>query len=212
MILAIETSCDDTCAAVVDRGGEMRSNVISSQGVHDRYGGVVPEIAARHHLELHRRRRRRRAGAGAGGARRRLAGRGHAGARAGRRAAGRHRHGQGAGRRPAAAAGRGRPPPGPRRRELPRAGALRAAVPVPDRVGRPHAAGARSTTRAARGARARRSTTRPARRSTRARACSGCRYRAGPALESWPRERGSRARTTSRRAQGSRGSTSPSPG
>jgi N6-L-threonylcarbamoyladenine synthase len=52
MILAIETSCDDTCAAVVTRAGEMRSNVISSQGVHDRYGGVVPEVAARHHLAL----------------------------------------------------------------------------------------------------------------------------------------------------------------
>jgi N6-L-threonylcarbamoyladenine synthase len=51
-ILAIETSCDDTCAAVVTQDGEIRSNVISSQGVHDRYGGVVPEIAARHHLEL----------------------------------------------------------------------------------------------------------------------------------------------------------------
>jgi N6-L-threonylcarbamoyladenine synthase len=52
LILGIETSCDDTCAAVVTRGGEIRSNVISSQGVHDRYGGVVPEVAARHHLEL----------------------------------------------------------------------------------------------------------------------------------------------------------------
>ena len=52
MILAIETSCDDTCAAVVTPDGEIRSNVISSQGIHDRYGGVVPEIASRHHLEL----------------------------------------------------------------------------------------------------------------------------------------------------------------
>jgi N6-L-threonylcarbamoyladenine synthase len=52
VILAIETSCDDTCAAVVQRDGVIRSNVISSQGIHDRYGGVVPEIAARHHLEL----------------------------------------------------------------------------------------------------------------------------------------------------------------
>ena len=51
-VLAIETSCDDTCAAVVTAGGEIRSNVISSQGIHDRYGGVVPEIASRHHLEL----------------------------------------------------------------------------------------------------------------------------------------------------------------
>ncbi|MDQ5808830.1 MAG: tRNA (adenosine(37)-N6)-threonylcarbamoyltransferase complex transferase subunit TsaD [Actinomycetota bacterium] len=52
MILAIETSCDDTCAAVVTGDGEIRSNVISSQGIHDRYGGVVPEVASRHHLEL----------------------------------------------------------------------------------------------------------------------------------------------------------------
>jgi N6-L-threonylcarbamoyladenine synthase len=52
MILALETSCDDTCAAVVTRSGEIRSNVISSQGIHDRYGGVVPEVASRHHLEL----------------------------------------------------------------------------------------------------------------------------------------------------------------
>jgi tRNA N6-adenosine threonylcarbamoyltransferase len=52
VILALETSCDDTCAAVVTADGEIRSNVISSQGVHDRFGGVVPEIASRHHLEL----------------------------------------------------------------------------------------------------------------------------------------------------------------
>jgi N6-L-threonylcarbamoyladenine synthase len=52
MILAVETSCDDTCAAVVDREGHVRSNVISSQEVHNRFGGVVPEIASRHHLEL----------------------------------------------------------------------------------------------------------------------------------------------------------------
>ena len=52
MILALETSCDDTCAAVVTSAGEIRSSVISSQVVHDRFGGVVPEIASRHHLEL----------------------------------------------------------------------------------------------------------------------------------------------------------------
>ena len=52
MILAIETSCDDTCAAIVTSSGEVRSNVISSQGIHDRYGGVVPEIASRQHLDL----------------------------------------------------------------------------------------------------------------------------------------------------------------
>ncbi len=53
MILAIETSCDDTCVAVVTTAGEVRSNVIASQGLlHSRYGGVVPEIASRRHLEL----------------------------------------------------------------------------------------------------------------------------------------------------------------
>jgi N6-L-threonylcarbamoyladenine synthase len=52
VILALETSCDDTCAAVVTGDGEIRANVISSQGIHDRYGGVVPEVASRHHLQL----------------------------------------------------------------------------------------------------------------------------------------------------------------
>jgi N6-L-threonylcarbamoyladenine synthase len=53
LILAIETSCDDTCAALVTHEGEIRSNVIASQGLlHARYGGVVPEIASRRHLEL----------------------------------------------------------------------------------------------------------------------------------------------------------------
>jgi N6-L-threonylcarbamoyladenine synthase len=53
VILAIETSCDDTCAAVVSEDGRIASNVIASQGLlHARYGGVVPEIASRHHLEL----------------------------------------------------------------------------------------------------------------------------------------------------------------
>ncbi len=52
LILGIETSCDDTCAAVIDSAGRIHANVISSQGIHDRYGGVVPEIASRQHLEL----------------------------------------------------------------------------------------------------------------------------------------------------------------
>ena len=53
VILALETSCDDTCAAVVTEEGRIESNVIASQGLlHARYGGVVPEIASRHHLEL----------------------------------------------------------------------------------------------------------------------------------------------------------------
>ena len=50
-ILAIETSCDETSAAVVDDGRDARSNVISSQiDVHARYGGVVPEVASREHV------------------------------------------------------------------------------------------------------------------------------------------------------------------
>jgi N6-L-threonylcarbamoyladenine synthase len=52
LILALETSCDDTCAAVITDAGDVRSSVVSSQGVHDRFGGVVPEIASRHHVEL----------------------------------------------------------------------------------------------------------------------------------------------------------------
>jgi N6-L-threonylcarbamoyladenine synthase len=53
LILALETSCDDTCAAVVTGGGDIRSNVVASQGLlHARYGGVVPEVASRRHLEL----------------------------------------------------------------------------------------------------------------------------------------------------------------
>jgi N6-L-threonylcarbamoyladenine synthase len=52
LILALETSCDDTCAAVID-GARILSNVVSSQAAfHERYGGVVPEVASRHHLEL----------------------------------------------------------------------------------------------------------------------------------------------------------------
>jgi tRNA N6-adenosine threonylcarbamoyltransferase len=52
LILALETSCDDTCAAVID-GPRILSNVVSSQAAfHERYGGVVPEVASRHHLEL----------------------------------------------------------------------------------------------------------------------------------------------------------------
>lgn len=52
MLLAIETSCDDTCAAVVTRAGEIRANLVASQMDHDRFGGVVPEVASRRHLEM----------------------------------------------------------------------------------------------------------------------------------------------------------------
>ena len=51
-ILAIETSCDETAAAVVVNGRDVRSNIISSQiALHTQYGGVVPEIASRKHIE-----------------------------------------------------------------------------------------------------------------------------------------------------------------
>jgi N6-L-threonylcarbamoyladenine synthase len=53
VILGVETSCDDTCAAVVTTDGQVLSNVVASQGLlHAEYGGVVPEIASRRHLEL----------------------------------------------------------------------------------------------------------------------------------------------------------------
>ncbi|TCK87933.1 N6-L-threonylcarbamoyladenine synthase [Natranaerovirga hydrolytica] len=52
LILAIETSCDETSAAVVEEGKEILSNIISSQiDLHKLYGGVVPEIASRKHIE-----------------------------------------------------------------------------------------------------------------------------------------------------------------
>jgi tRNA N6-adenosine threonylcarbamoyltransferase len=52
-LLGVETSCDETAAAVVTGGGEILANVVSSQAeLHARYGGVVPEVASRRHLEL----------------------------------------------------------------------------------------------------------------------------------------------------------------
>jgi N6-L-threonylcarbamoyladenine synthase len=53
VILGIETSCDETAAALISRDGEILANVVASQAeLHARYGGVVPEIASRRHLEL----------------------------------------------------------------------------------------------------------------------------------------------------------------
>jgi N6-L-threonylcarbamoyladenine synthase len=53
LILGIETSCDETAAAVVEDGRVLRSNFVASQfHLHAPYGGVVPEVAARHHLEV----------------------------------------------------------------------------------------------------------------------------------------------------------------
>ncbi|MGH9080111.1 MAG: hypothetical protein ACRDYE_08590, partial [Acidimicrobiales bacterium] len=52
-VLGIETSCDETAAAVVDGGSVIVSSVVSSQvDLHARYGGVVPELAGRAHVEL----------------------------------------------------------------------------------------------------------------------------------------------------------------
>jgi N6-L-threonylcarbamoyladenine synthase len=52
LCLGIETSCDETSAAVVEDGRKIRSNIISSQvNIHRKYGGVVPELASRHHVE-----------------------------------------------------------------------------------------------------------------------------------------------------------------
>jgi N6-L-threonylcarbamoyladenine synthase len=53
MILGLETSCDETAAACITRAGEVRASVVASQAeLHARYGGVVPEVASRRHLEL----------------------------------------------------------------------------------------------------------------------------------------------------------------
>jgi N6-L-threonylcarbamoyladenine synthase len=53
LVLGIETSCDETAAALVDEEGRVRSSIVASQvDLHARYGGVVPEIASRRHLEL----------------------------------------------------------------------------------------------------------------------------------------------------------------
>jgi N6-L-threonylcarbamoyladenine synthase len=53
LILGLETSCDETAAALVMEDGEIRASVVSSQAeLHARYGGVVPEVASRRHLEL----------------------------------------------------------------------------------------------------------------------------------------------------------------
>ena len=52
LVLAIDTSCDDTSAAVIREGRRLLSNVVSSQiAVHQKYGGVVPELASRKHIE-----------------------------------------------------------------------------------------------------------------------------------------------------------------
>jgi len=52
-ILGIDTSCDDTSASVVENGRKILSNIVSSQSdIHTRYGGIVPELASRRHIEM----------------------------------------------------------------------------------------------------------------------------------------------------------------
>ena len=52
-ILGIETSCDETAAAIVQNGRKILSNVVSTQiDIHKKFGGVVPEIASRAHLKI----------------------------------------------------------------------------------------------------------------------------------------------------------------
>ena len=52
LVLGIETSCDDTSVAVLEDGARLRSHLIAAQDLHQLYGGVVPELAARAHVEL----------------------------------------------------------------------------------------------------------------------------------------------------------------
>ena len=53
LILGIDTSCDDTSASVVENGTKIISNIISSQSeIHKKYGGIVPELASRRHIEM----------------------------------------------------------------------------------------------------------------------------------------------------------------
>ncbi len=209
---AIETSCDDTCAAVVGRrrGDPLERHLLA--------GDPRPL----------RRRRARGRRAPAPGARQRRS----STTRCARRTStlddiGRIAVTQGPGlvgalligiatrqgprRRARPAAVRRRPPPGPRLGELPGARAVRAAVPVPDRQRRPHVPRARRRPHRLRRCWARRSTTPPARRSTRARACSACRSPAVRRSSASP-PRATRARSTSRSPRASPAWTSRSRG
>ena len=196
MILGIETSCDETAAALVTEEGEIRASVVSSQAeLHARFGGVVPEIASRRHLELVVARCPGGARRGGGEPRRRRHCRGHAGAGPDRRAARR-------------ASPRPRRSPG---REACRScpstistGTSRRSTSSPIRSSLPfsacsRAAGTRSCSTSATGpataCSAPRSTTLPVRRSTRARACSGSATRAAR------RSTGSRRTVTPRRSR-----------
>ena len=144
VILGLETSCDETAAALVSDDGEILANVVASQSeLHARYGGVVPEVASRRHLELVSpvvREALGEAGATLGDVERVAVtqGPGLIGALlVGLAAAKGIAWGRGL---PLVA---GRPPARPRRLALPPAGPGRAAVPLPARERRAHPAARR---------------------------------------------------------------------
>ena len=181
LVLGIETSCDETGIGIV-RGTTLLANAIaSSMDEHARYGGVVPEVAARAHLEAltpdpgcrARRGGRRRC--------RDRRDRGHERPRARRSPHGRRRRRQGARRRPRQAALRREPPRRPRRRRPARRRAARAAHDRPARLRRAHVACCWcATSPTTSSCSARPSTTPRARRSTRWPGCSGCPTPAAP--------------------------------
>ncbi len=154
MILGIETSCDETAAAVITPDGQVLSSIVASQAeLHAHYGGVVPEVASRRHLELIAPVLR----AALDEAQIELGDltpdRGHARAGADRCAARRALGRQGdrvVARDPARA---GRPPPGSRRVALPRGVTRRATLRLPPRERGAHAAPGRARARLVRAAR-----------------------------------------------------------
>ena len=186
MILGLETSCDETAAALVTEDGEIRANVVSSQAdLHARYGGVVPEVASRRHLELVARSSR---GARRGGrhARRRRGRGGHAGpGLVGALLVGERRRRRSRGPRSAAGPSTTCTATSPR------------STSSPTRVEPPFlcllASGGHTLlldvarSRGLHACSAPRSTTRPARRSTRARACSASATRAAGRSTGWRR-------------------------
>ena len=226
-ILALETSCDDTCAAVLDGDGRdpLERDLLAGGARALRRRRAGDRLAPPPRADQRRRRARRWRGAGSD-ARARSSSSPPRRARACRRAARRPVHGEGARGRARAAVRAGRSPPGARRRELPArrrdAGErrVRAAVRVPDRQRRAHAARARRASTTASRCSGARSTTPPARRSTRARGCSASAIPGGAALErlaadgdpeafSFPgspgeRARGGRARAATAFARGPR--------
>ena len=214
VILGIETSCDETAAALVDATARSaRTSSPPRPSCTRAYGGVVPEIASRRHLELviagARARRSTEAGAALDDVE---LGRRHRRARADRRAARRRLRREGA-RLGARAAARPRQPPARARRlALPAAARPRAALHLPARERRPHAAARRARARWGEVARARDDARRRGRRGVR----QG-RPPARPALPGRRRDRPPRPRGRPRglrasRSRASPASTSRSPG